>query len=394
MSQQFFFFSFVFFFLFVGSSFAFQVVPAKAEHAYVPGTEHTSKFTVNGLSDIDVKVGGDLTIDDVDLDITPLGNRFVVELTYVIPEVPGFGQKGFYLLISEKRPELEASTIDARVQLKIPIRYTVPYPDSYLELDDIFWDKQAFRGNDFYVLTKVKNIGQQDLIDYESYVVIFNGETEVDRFFVSDLSPISAGTTKELVAMWTVPEDFDSGRYEIMSVVEYGSDEFNTQKYYFQVGDLDVNVVGVSTSAVEAGTVTAVDVTLESKWGEELDTVAVISLLDASGTVVGEFRSATVAVPIMGQEDVTVYVDATDLQEGIYTLQTYAEFADQKSEAKIYPLQLAAPGSLKKETASVSAQSQNTSIGGFELTSAHFYLIIILAVAIIVLLLVVILKKR
>jgi hypothetical protein len=274
---------------------AFGITPAMASATFIPGDEFVSRFTVlndEGLPGmLRVSVEGGLS-DLVTINMTEMPLEATVSIPYRITfprQVPPGGDYVTKIFVEPVLPP-ELNAVGAQVRLAHRVTITVPAHGKFVTVETDASQREGV----INLTAHVRNIGSDDISALSATFGFFqDAETPVWSTTTKTVS-LPAGD-RDVLGASLMASELPPGVYELRTSVSYdGNSTGSSQTYEHGVPSLAlVN----ATTMVSKDDLTPFSLTVQSVWNRPLDGVyADVSVLDASGTVVRQFKTETVDI--------------------------------------------------------------------------------------------------
>jgi hypothetical protein len=248
------------------SVFAFSgVSPGSYSLNFHPNLEYDFEF--NFLFDEDVEtnvyVSGPLS-EYVQLDTTRLigGGKVIASLS--LPKaVESYGENKIIIGAKEVTGGIEGINIIADIHGTIRVK--VPYPGDYVEadLDVSNANVKEFAG----YRIKISNFGN-DTVKISPKIQIFKEKELVEVLKLEDAQLKIYEETLYFGGINT--DNYSSGDYDAVAVIEYGSEKFARADDSFRLGEFEVRILRY-TSELELGRINKFDIEVESFWNNPID---------------------------------------------------------------------------------------------------------------------------
>jgi hypothetical protein len=305
------FFLLILFVLFTGlSSASVGVRPGTYEIDFEPGVERvfTFSFVGDSLSDFEVYAEGDLA-KYVTLSVDEITGSGDVRVLLELPEkvdVPG--QHIIYIGAKEYVDD-DSLAVYANIRGRIIIN--VPYPGTYVTMG--FNAEDANTGEDVKMVSTIESLGTDD-VTMKGKINIYDERGKFLESFTTGEYTLSF-REKEIVEFFLDTKPYVSGNFEAESVFEYNGEEI-IQKDKFRLGELYIDVID-ATRKVNRDSLNKFDVTIESKWNDEIDNVhAEIIVLGYDRRI----ETPSVDIKGFGIANLSGYVDTTGIIENSFNI--------------------------------------------------------------------------
>jgi len=286
------------------------ITPASFDIEFVPGKEYDCGFSVrvNQQTDLLIYSRGELNqsiiLSNDKIRAVP-GEWNSIECKITLPPdiKPGLN-KNFVGVVEDVGGKGAVGGI-AGVEVTLFIRK--PYPGKYLELEK-FEANDAKINEDVTFLMEVINRGNQDILDVYTTFEIYDGDKKVDQVETDHFEIMDRG---EFKSSWKTNT---AGRYSVLAKINYDGNLLE-EKRNFNVGELILKIINVSSAKVKKGDIAKFDINLQSHWNEIIDDVYL------ELTVVGqELVSKTESTNIgpWGAKTINGFLETSSLEEGIY----------------------------------------------------------------------------
>ena len=382
MSRRIFFFNlFIISLLLTSQVIATSIKPPKHQFSYSPGSEYTFSFQVDHSGPIEVGVEGNLAEYVQDLQAVPKtegGSIYELKGKIVLPENLTPGRKEARVFVTTPVPERQygqkSASVSARSRIIVPVFTFVPTPGKFIEIlkfnADIFAKKNSLS---FYEVL-VKSIGEENIDEISGRIEFLTSQ----NYSVPLTKAVNVNTNSEvkLLAEWQPPEELDYGNYPLHVIVTYDGNEVKLTDRRFTYGSKTLLIKEIIPLKIQAGTINAVNVMVNSVWNEPLEFVAKFDLLDSNNQEVGiNGESPVIKVETQGSATATWYLDAKNLKvEEKFKGRVQIEVNGGENTEKIFNLEVveSAPESLAGDAIATGKER-------FNLTTLAIIILIILA---------------
>lgn len=244
-----------------------------------------------------------------------------VTINYTLPqEFTKYGRTLTYFQAIEAYQATAGAS--ARTGAKVQMFIDVPYPGNYAEFG--FDMPNAKVGFDANVTLRVYNRGSFPLSDSRAVLTVtdFQGQT-VYSTTVANILLEPAGADEFLIVIPS--HTFLPGNYNMSVVFQYGDNgDIVSRSAWkkFVVGELDVDLYDYQNVTL-IDKISRLNVELESLWTEMISDVSVKVRIDDRWSD----SSPAIDLPGLHRKSTYVYVDTTDLKQGMYEGEILASFA-------------------------------------------------------------------
>lgn len=316
---------------------ALAITPPKVDLNYFPGTYQEFVFKVTDTENLEVDLEGDLLNNAKKPFITEQGaGLYFVKVGLDIPVNLSPGSHSLDLLLGDKgKNEGEkSSSVSAKMKIRVPISFIVPYPNKYLKINGWNWDKNVVKGNPLHVAINVHSYGKEK-IDKVSGKIIVKDMFEknfIQEKTLSETSDINFGEDAEIEGLLMLPNDWPFGNYNVKAVLNYDGQEFDTQEYYFIYGDLLLEIVGVNPLEIGKGAIVPITIEVQNYWSEKVDFAAKVKVYDLNDNLIVEGVSSQGDVPPLRKGTIKLFLEGTDLKNGDYNLEVLLSYQGKETK--------------------------------------------------------------
>ena len=292
--------------------------------------------------DFDIYVDGDLMdYINVNMQNITLQPKEGVAVVYEL-NLPESGLKpGSHLNFIKAKERLQESVSGRGVQAVPEVAFTievlVPYPGDYLEAA-INTPDSVQGGKDIDVHLQLSNMGTNDLNNIKSKVEFLSLENNKSMGVLKlDSVDIKSKETRNLIG-YSSTKNWNLGAYSAVATINYGANEIKLSKP-FNVGDIEMEIVGLNTTRYEQDSLNRIGVIVGSKWNQIINNIYVtVSLTDQNGRQI-EARSQSLDIGPLGVTEVPVFIDTSGFQAGFYKMNTKLFYFDKNKE-KIFDIEI------------------------------------------------------
>ncbi|MBN2330684.1 MAG: hypothetical protein JXC85_02615 [Candidatus Aenigmarchaeota archaeon] len=327
-----------------GLASALGVTPGRTTVDFEPGLEKKLSFTITNNEhkkfDAYIYIEGDLseyiTLDRDILSFEETDNSKGVEYTVRLPEridTPGdHWAKIITLELPKGFSESEGNMqVTGTVAVIHQLRVKVPYPGRYVQLDLLVQDAPPNESVRFFV--KLYNLGKEDIASARATIQILGPTNEVIDTIETGSTAIKSMERGELTAAWKA--DANPGMYHAAVTVRYDGEIGKVEKNFY-VGNMLIEVLGVSVKDFRLGGVAKFDIQAESMWNQPIEDVyAQMVISDASDNKVADFKSASTDVAPYERTHLYAYWDTEGVNEGDYVARLTLNYAGRTVEREL-----------------------------------------------------------
>ena len=316
-------FSFIFILLFSNLVLSIGISPSRQTIYYEPGVSKKFDFyVVNRDSqplDFIITSRGDFTQY-----MTHISEQFILEpgekkffnLTLDMPaEYNTPGDHKNELIAQEVIPrEWESGTIGTTTAIISLLYVRVPYEGPYL--GSSFKASSVSIGEPLTFFMKLENLGSVALPSIDGKISIFNSKEELVDSIEFEES-LQLNEIKQIKQYWDTSSALaDSYTAKLELVYEGKTLEKETE---FKLGDVFIDIIDYQKDLV-AGKINKYVATIESGWSNSVEEVYVNLKIDNHGDEY-VYKSESFTLDPWEKREITMYVDATELEAGEYPAQ-------------------------------------------------------------------------
>lgn len=325
----------------VGSSIA--VTPGTQNVAYVPGASYELVFLIQGApgQEFDIRVGGELAdylelpSDLIAMDAMGIAN---IKVRFTVPEISNPGEHSAELVVAEKPEERIFGTpanVRAYAAVHAPIKVYVPCPD---KCADITFDaSDASLGELTFLNMRIANTGSIAINAADGQIQIYDPENNVVAVIpLSVTQSIAPGASASLNSEWRTEGIL--GMYTGKATVNF--DEYSRElEDGFKVGDLIVDINGVSPTQFYVGDIAPVVINIQSKWGQEINNIyALVEIKDSGNATLARAETPTLpGLSAWSNSNLNTFLTFGGVPVGNYTAKVKLYYA-QKTNEKEFPI--------------------------------------------------------
>ena len=296
----------------------------------------------DSILDLDISVDGDLKdYINVNMQNITLQPKEGVAVVYEL-NLPETGLKpGSHLNFIKAKERVQESVSGRGVQAVPEVAFTievlVPYPGDYLEAA-INTPDSVQVGDDIDVHLQLNNMGTNDLNNVKTRVEFLNLENNKSMGVLNlDNVDIKSKETMNLIGYYPT-KNWNLGAYNTVATISYGTNEIKLSKQ-FNVGDIEMEIVGLNTTRYEQDSLNKIGVIVASKWNQIINNIYVtVSLTDQNGRKI-EARSQSLDIGPWGVTEVPVFIDTSGFKAGFYKMNTKLFYFDKNKE-KIFDIEI------------------------------------------------------
>jgi hypothetical protein len=335
---------------------AIGLAHGELKHDFAPDKEIVVKFQslyYENADNLAINISGELLEYST---LSEISDDGAFSVTVQLPsylDTPGTHM--LYVSIYEDKPGSGTVGVDTRVVNRIQV--LVPYDGIYLRILGFSADN-IVQGADGLFKVTVDNIGKNTIEEAYTKIEVYDNLTKA-LITTLESEKVSLGSFEgySFKVLWENPPNKNS-IYNAKATV-YFDGQSTQSETTFHIGELLVDIAGFSETVPQSRT-SPFDINLESKWNSEITDVY------ASVQINGEeFRSYPADITAWGEQTVTAYIDASELEIG-----------------QSYPVEITI--FYEGETSTRSGEIEIVPSSGFELDATNMIYIAIAVVLIVV----------
>jgi len=335
-------------------AFSYYITPGKAIIYFEPGEETTVSVRVvndDGPTknfelipsarnkEISGNINNIVHIEEPKLLIEEgKSHTFLIDIK--LPENLSYGTHELFVNVFGDNPG-KGEMVSARKVLGFKIIIHSLYPGKYVDV--VLLEPKSVNIGEVVVLkTSIGNLGTDDIDDVRAKVDIYNEEEYIESAY-SLGSSLKSKERKEFVAHLAT-DSYEVGEYTARASAEYdGMTKNATLIHKFDVGDLRIDIINISSSKFENDKINKFDILVESVWNRPAETYAEIIVNDIDGNKKAEFKTQAVVVSGWGRTDIPAYFDVNNIENGNYTLNITLHY-EKKTSGKVFPVEISEKG--------------------------------------------------
>jgi hypothetical protein len=326
----------------ISNALAIGITPGRTTLNFEPGLHREIELKVinNEHKDMGVMLGvmGELadyiTLNTKSLDFKANEEEKTFTYTIALPEKLLAGEHEVKIAAAELPPEgvEEGVYIGATVVVTSQLLVKVPYPYKYAQLRLTVPDSDVNKTTNFYV--EVENLGEQDLVDMQATIEILTATNDKIAILKTNTKTIAAKEKGELAAKWQA--NVNAGNYRAVATLAYDEGKLASAEKTFAIGSLLVDVVDISVRNFKLGDIAKFDITVESKWSEEIkDVYANLQIEDENKNLIANVKTPSIDMPPISRSVLNAYWDTAGVREGTYAGKLLLNFASQVLEREL-----------------------------------------------------------
>ncbi len=325
---------------------ALSITPAKIEVAYSQGSTETVTFRIGGTEDKpEISFRGEYAPYVYDYKLRKEGGFWVIEVTFVQGGTFSPGGHELSVVVGQpiksvygRRPQMGGRVeIGGRVTIYVPSDY------KYLNFRDFEYEQRANRNVKAYYVLKSQNLGKEAISTVSSKATITPLADPNSQLSIN--IPFTAATNIEYLQMveqyaeWQVPADMPYGEYQITPLLNYDGTEVKLNTFTFTVGDLELEIMDLSSTQFETGKISTTELSVQSFWSSAVQYTPKMQVIDRSGKTVKQFAGAPNTIRLISTGSTTLYFDGTGLAVGDYNLNVTVDY-EGKTTSKMFPIKV------------------------------------------------------
>ena len=209
--------------------------------------------------------------------------------------------------------------------------FKVPYPGKFLTLDANA--EGAPLGEKARFKAIITNDGSEAVSDARVSIDIFSPDGV--RITTIELPPKEVKLTEnvEIPASWDT-DGQELGAYKASFRLVY-ADKITTVEKNFQIGGLEISIVGITAKAVLKNSIAKILIEVQSKWGNKIkDVYAVVGIYNKLGNKVGESKTSLVDLRPYSKEVLQAFWETGESELGDYKLNATVFFEGKTASAE------------------------------------------------------------
>lgn len=270
------------------------------------------------------------------------------------------------------------ATITATASVKSQLKVNVPYPGKYADAK-LFISEANVGGSVFFTIS-LYNFGVEDIQKAKAQIKILSPTNLEIAGIESNEISLKSKESSKVSAEWKA--DVNPGPYHAIIILDYDGKKIRLEQN-FNVGNIALDIKKIDVSNFRLGEIAKFEISLESKWGEPLQSVyGDVIITDNRGNEVSKFRTGAVDIPAFSGSKIISYWDTKGLAIGSYSMKVILNFAGKTSE-KIIDITVNADSIITSVTPTALAISQNSGKGA-GLSSRDTILISVIIILIVI----------
>ena len=329
---------FVFVLLISGSVTAFSISPGLTEVFFEPAKKFNVSFTINNY-DENANFWVEPYIENADFRtemtnniITP-GRVFVnikslkvMQTEITLPNTLEPGTYEIKLNVNYDTAEDEGKeTLVARATEYYLVKIIVPYREKFLRARV---EEVVDKNSDTHVIFKIsgQSLSTKNIEDAKAFVKIYSSGNLTDEL-ISETQKISPRETK-FYELFLNASNYSIGYYDFETGILYDGLIARAHGDKFLKGDLDMEIGNLSSNVIKKGVINKLKLGLTNKWNKRIDGIYADVVLYSGIDELVKFRSETIGLDAWQRGELPIFIDAGDLEEGDYIVNTIVNFRD------------------------------------------------------------------
>jgi hypothetical protein len=220
--------------------------------------------------------------------------------------------------------------IGATVGVITQVYVQAPYPGKYAEIE--FGIESAEIEQEVSFFLPITNLGQENIDEASAEIEVFNSNGEKVAVVLTDKSGIKTGEKKEIIGKWKA--DVSPGLYDAKATITYDGKIVNLEKQ-FSIGQKVLELMGVNVKSFSLGEIAKFEMSIQSKWGEELKNVYSQTNVYNNRETIADFKSPTYDIPPLSNSTFFSYWDTEGVNKGIYDASVYLRYGEKFSKKNL-----------------------------------------------------------
>ena len=234
------------------------------------------------------------------------------------------------IMLMEVPDSEKGGLIGAIVGVITQVYVRVPYPGKYVEIELGVESAEIEQEVSFFM--PITNLGQEDLEEVSAEIEVFNSNGEKVAVVLTDKSGIKIGERKEITGKWKA--DVAPGVYTAKATINYDGKIVNLEKQ-FSIGQKVLELMGVRVKSFSLGEIAKFEMSIQSKWGEELKNVYSQTNVYNNKETIADFKSPTYDVPPLSNSTFFSYWDTEGVEKGVYDASVYLIYGEKFSKKNV-----------------------------------------------------------
>jgi len=326
------------------SAQAIGVTPGMKTIDFSPGLKQTAEFTIlnnehkrfNALLYVEDELKDYVKLDKTIIEFTEEMNSQSYTYTIELPrEIEEPGDHFARIIIMELPPDMGIEGGKTKVLGTVAVAHLlkvkVPFPGKFAKTELRVIESEPGEVTTFYV--KGYNLGEQDIANAVASIDILGPTNEKIVTLESESKSIKSKTTEEFIIPWEA--DVNAGMYHAVVTLRY-DDRIARMEKNFGVGNLRIDLRGVTVKDYRLGGVAKFNIDIESKWNEKIAGVyGEIDIMDPNGDIIANFKSASTDIEPLGRATIYAYWDTEGVEKGTYKALLTLHYSGQVTETEL-----------------------------------------------------------
>jgi len=211
----------------------------------------------------------------------------------------------------------------------------VPYPGKHATVDVTVSATNGREPVNFFV--KTRNLGTEDIESAWATIDILGPTNEVIETLETEEAGIGAKSWKEFKAVWDSP--VNPGMYYASVTLRYDEDSGGgvaKVRKEFAVGDLFIDVTGITVRNFRLGGVAKFNIEAESKWNQRIENIyGNVKIRDSAGEPVADVKTAPIDMEPFAKEELAAYWETEGVKAGDYSGMFVLHYSGRRTEKEI-----------------------------------------------------------
>ncbi len=213
------------------------------------------------------------------------------------------------------------------------INVRVPNEGKFLEAELKVTPEKISVGQPAFFAVKLLNFGTEDLANLQTEVSVSSpdGSTLMKKQ-TNKVALLKPGDRDELKTYWDT-KGAGSGAYQVQGSIEYGGKNPAVPKVSFQLGDIVIRIMNVSTDLTDA--IAKINVDVQSEWNEKIEKVYAEIVVKNQSIRYPAIRTSSIDLEPWGAQRLTAFWEREGISPGEYTMDILVYYYDKNANKQV-----------------------------------------------------------
>ncbi|GEM_PF-6140430 len=265
-----------------------------------------------------------ITLDKTEIPLEPTEQQqFKLKAVYPQEDLEP-GNYEFALFVTQGKPK-GSSGIVALGAVRAPFNVWLKKKGKYIHANIPPINAKENQPTPF--MLNMRSWGDEVITQAKASIEIYSTNNLAAKISTVDMgfTSLEKDESKTLNGVWTPPQG-TKGAYFIKAIIDYDGNTAYANRT-IKIGSLNLKITDI-TSQADIGGVTPFYLTIENDWPSPLENLFADITIKKEGNTVASMTASEKTISGLGKTKMKTYLDATSLQQGVYTVDVSLSFSD------------------------------------------------------------------